>query len=114
MLDHRQIGRLLESVATVPIEYLQHLLGGDARGGGETQFAVLQPGEHRDQEQQPNRHLVEGLLQEPDCRQPTDDARAVEGICGGGDPMAEQSLDKGVDAYVAVVLVQVTVDEPRR
>ena len=71
----------------------------------------LQPGQHRDEEQQSDRHLVKGFLQEPDSRQPSDDAGPIEGIGCRRHSMAEKGFDKCVDPDVAVVLVQVSVDQ---
>src|SRR5207248_10096226 len=78
------------------------------------ELAVLQAGEGGDQKDQPERDPLERLLEETHGGHSGDDARPVEAVCRCGHAMREQRLDELRYSEVAVVLVQVTFDQPGR
>src|SRR5262249_18158290 len=111
MLDDREVGRLFESVTTVPAEYLFQLFGADARRRRQTQLTVLQPGEGWYEEDKPHRHALKCLFEKAHCRHPRHDSRPVEGIGRGGHAVTQKGLNEFGNAKIAVILVQVAFNQ---
>src|SRR5581483_9578845 len=114
VLDDRQVRRLLEAVAALPADDVDRVGRVDPRRRRQAELAVPQPRERRHEEDQPHRHPLERLLEEADCGDARDDPRAVERVRRRGHAVREEGLHVLGHAEVAVVLVEVPLDEPRR